>query len=596
MKIKIITGLKYFVLMVLCMSVLSCKRIFDFEPQNALSAGQAYRNVYDADAAVLGIYGKFLRLAERYVVLNELRGDLMDVTTNANMYLRQINTHTETPDNPYVNPLPFYEVIMNCNDVLHNLQIMRQENRLTVDEYQQRYSDIGAIRCWVYLQLGIHWGEVPYVTEPIGNVDDIKDQSKFARIPFDQLLDKLVAFGESLPYKDQYPAGSSLQTTYDSYNMNKIYIFKKTILGDINLWKGNWAKAAGYYNSVMNAADVLFPSRDNDQFFETYRIGYSTSINGAKWSTIFQEPFNERYSNYENIWVMPFDKNFAPKNPFIDMFSVSGSYLFKPSFKAIQNWENEESNTNTRVGDTFRKEGSYRETIGGKNEIVKYLGKYSSGSPFETTGKWILYRAAILHLRMAEAANRDNRSSLAYGLVNNGIRPAFDDPTDLRAASTKRSRNVTYIQQSAEVGSPYYLDAREGDNPVWRGPLTRNVGIRARVSLNNIVIDSAKYFDMNTPVVITKTNDVITNIKYKPITDQAGLTLFTENMIIKEAAEECAFEGYRWGDLLRIALRRNDTNYLASRVAAKFPVGSADYNQVMSRLSDRANWYLPFKW
>jgi hypothetical protein len=42
-------------------SILSCKKAFDIEPEDALEASQTYRNVYDADAAVLGIYGKFVK-------------------------------------------------------------------------------------------------------------------------------------------------------------------------------------------------------------------------------------------------------------------------------------------------------------------------------------------------------------------------------------------------------------------------------------------------------------------------------------------------------------------------------------------------------
>jgi hypothetical protein len=48
-----------------------CKKIFDIKPQDQLDVTQAYQNVYDADAAVVGIYGKFMGLADRYVILNE---------------------------------------------------------------------------------------------------------------------------------------------------------------------------------------------------------------------------------------------------------------------------------------------------------------------------------------------------------------------------------------------------------------------------------------------------------------------------------------------------------------------------------------------
>jgi hypothetical protein len=50
---------------------------------------------------------------------------------------------------------------------------------------------------------------------------------------------------------------------------------------------------------------------------------------------------------------------------------------------------------------------------------------------------------------------------------------------------------------------------------------------------------------------------------------------------------------------LRIALRRkaSDPNYLANKIGAKFDAaGSAEAATVRAKLSNEANWYLPFKW
>ncbi|RZM02193.1 MAG: RagB/SusD family protein, partial [Pedobacter sp.] len=107
-----------------------CKKTFDINPQDQLDESQAYQSVYDADAAIVGIYGKFMGLAETYIVLNELRGDLLNYTNNADENLRQISTHSVTAGNKYVNPRPFYELIVNCNDALANFQMMLQKNRM----------------------------------------------------------------------------------------------------------------------------------------------------------------------------------------------------------------------------------------------------------------------------------------------------------------------------------------------------------------------------------------------------------------------------------------------------------------------------------
>src|SRR3546814_13814666 len=91
----------------------SCSDFLDVEPEEALVKEQMYRNVFDADAAVIGVYGKLLSLAEQHVVLNELRADLLTVTNRANPYLQEINTNDVSAisaENPNINPRKFYDV------------------------------------------------------------------------------------------------------------------------------------------------------------------------------------------------------------------------------------------------------------------------------------------------------------------------------------------------------------------------------------------------------------------------------------------------------------------------------------------------------
>jgi len=195
------------------------KKTFDLDPKSEVSFQNNYRNVSDANAAVLGVYGKFLGIAEQYEVLNELRADMMDVTPNSDKYLREISQHHVTIGNPWADPRPFYAVINECNDVLANLNVMLANNRIAVADYQYRYSDIGAMRSFLYLQLGIHFGSVPYVTDPIASINDLKDPSKFPRISFQALLGKLISFTSSLPWLQPYPTvitlinGSTATTT-----------------------------------------------------------------------------------------------------------------------------------------------------------------------------------------------------------------------------------------------------------------------------------------------------------------------------------------------------------------------------------------------
>ncbi|MFG6687302.1 RagB/SusD family protein [Mariniflexile sp. HNIBRBA6329] len=558
----------------------SCQDFVEVDPQDKLNSDQVYRDIFDADAAVVGIYGKLMGLAEKHVILNELRADLLSPTINANLTLQELNEHSVTIDNPYANPKDFYEVINLCNDVLKNFKAMAADNRMDVDEFNERYSDIGILRSWLYLQLGMHYGQVPYITDPIEDINDIQNLNQYTRIPFNQLIDELVNFAESLPYTDTYSAGSTLLINVDGYNTAKFFINKECVLGDLQLWKGNYAQAASHYKMAMETGTG---SGDLSFLFDTYRVKYAevatnndlavgylrfreqdarslVDNNTQGWRSIFAREKDVLW-NTEWIWSLPFDTDFAPKNPFIDLFSnQGGKYLVKPSQNAMSLWD-DQVQRNGFPYDARGQKFSYN-IINGQPVIMKYLYRYLNSTTktpidlFVRDGDWLLYRAAKLHLRYAEAANRDGEHRLANALLNFGLQAEYtvDGETD-----------VTNIEQT-KLPFPYNFDARQGDFPYFRGDWHRNGGIRGRAYVQRAAV----------------VGDSLISI---------------ENNLIKEAALELAFEGDRWGDLVRIALRRNDPAFLADKIYDKLvKEGNPKANEVRTKLMNIDNWYLPFNW
>lgn len=573
--------------------IFSCKKVLDIKPQAEVDITNNYRNVYDANAAVIGIYGKLLNLAGQYVVLNELRADLMDVTANADKDLKEINTHNVSAGNPWADPRPFYAVILNCNDALKNFDIMLKDKKMTDVEYNQRYSDIGCVRSWLYLQLVMHFGSVPYVTDDLANVDDLKDINKYPRLTLDQMLDTLIDFVSKLPYLDNYTTttavtgatNTSLIYSVDGYNTQYFFINKRCLLGDLYLWKGNYLQASTYYKSMLEYSVKAFPGGGNP-YYQVYKPVYgdvtnpSVSLNVAYvryqdqntkslvdnntqgWRSMFARPQDDTYRE-EWIWAMNFDQSFKPGNPFIDLFSNQGGrYLLTASQKSIDDW-NSQTQSN---GFPFDQRGRMSvKTINGQPVIAKYLYNYLDQTTLlpvndlQKSGRWFLYRSATLNLRYAEAANRDGRGKLAYAMVNVGINGVFSPPPPLPT-------DVTNIQQTFDV-PPYDFDARNGSSPTYRSEWYRQIGTRSRANLQAL------------PTTLQ--------------TDMLGM----ESAIIDEDGLEMAFEGERWGDLMRVALHRNDPAFLADKVYEKLlKSNNPDADAVHTKLMDTKNWYLPFNW
>mgnify|MGYP001552627824 FL=1 len=77
-----------------------------------------------------------------------------------------------------------------------------------------------------------------------------------------------------------------------------------------------------------------------------------------------------------------------------------------------------------------------------------------------------------------------------------------------------------------------------------------------------------------------------------------------EDYLINSSALELAFEGERWPDLLRVALRRekelpgSGVAFLQAKIKAKFIAGDRPdlAASVSAKLADPKNWFLPFNW
>lgn len=554
-------------------SLFSCQDLLEVEPENALDASKFYQNKFDADAAVIGIYGEFMNLAQRHVVLNELRADLMDVTANADNDLVELSRHRVSMGNPYADPKPYYKVILLCNDALSNFDRMLAENKIDNTEYIQRYADIATLRSWLYLQLVTHYGEVPYITEPFVRLADVRNLDRFPRLGIEAMVKELIKVMEALPYMELYTTTNSLAAPIDNYATLKFFIHKKQFLGDLYLWDGRYLDAAKMYKDVMETGG---PGN-----YDMYRIGWSfpTDTDLAVgyirfkdddyfslvdsetdgWRSIFDRPV-DTWFNHEWIWYLPFDTRFAPKNPFVDLFSNQGGrYLVKPSERAMSLWNSQVQNNG--IPYDARRVFTVHNILG-QPVIKKYIYDYNPAVPLETSGKWFLSRAANLHLRYAEAANRDNKRKLALAMLNQGISATYDNPD----VSDERIDKQTFYP------FPYDFEARNSNTPYFfRDTYHKHVGIRGRAYVQAKPVPAG-------------------------ITPQDSTSLI-EDHLVEEAALELAYEGHRWNDLVRVAVRRNDPAFLADKIRDKLArANDPRASEVHALLMNRENWFLPFKW
>ncbi len=516
--------------------LVGCSDIFDVDSDQYVTEDEyGMKNPNDPMYAMFGIYAKMQKLADRYVLLGELRGDLLDLTPNSNLSLQEINNFNVTADNNYVNIKDYYAVINNCNYVIQNIDTayISKGQKVLLKEYAAAKS----IRAWTYMQIALNFGSATYYETPALNTIDANKQ--YPEYDIVQLADVLIPDLE--PYKDiVYPAYGNL----GAFNTQNSFFPVRFLLGDLYLWKGDYLNAAQNYHDLMYKGSYIVSAKNSSTWSVTGTTFVSKRIG---WTNLFMQGSDERITaiassnNYEHIYVL--DK-------------IITGIMVKPSSIALQNWDNQiyfDSYEATTPGD-LRKDGSvsqYTSIINGVNSTEDIILKYVYAKIDSASWGTQVYRSSLLYLRYAESVNRLGKPNLAFAVLKNGLNSA-----------NMANRKIIPARETA-IPAPSYMNFADSR-------FANNVGIRMR-GLGNVDKDS-------TYLIPEFTNGTL----------QDSIA-YVEDLIQQELALETAFEGNRFQDLMRLAIRRNDNAYLADKVAAKHTENKDAYKTL---LMNRSNWYL----
>ncbi|MGC3979427.1 MAG: RagB/SusD family nutrient uptake outer membrane protein [Paludibacteraceae bacterium] len=560
-----------------------CDKLLDVESERDVFAEDYnFTSANDTLYSMFGIFSQLQKLAESYVILGEVRGDLMDLSSKSSYYLKDINDfNTVTADNPYTNVKDYYSVINNCNYVIHNIDtsIVRNAQKIMLKEY----AACKAIRAWTYMQLALNFGSAVYYEQPILTVADAENIQKQPAKTFDELIPLLIS--DLLPYRDiEEPKLGTLR----DYNTNLSYFPVRFLLGDLYLWSGQYENAANeYYDLIYNnryliQKDVFVTSRavvkgtDHDAFTGSW------TFTNFGWSGLFQPNTIEQITDI------------GVTNEYKKLFSLDSLTQNKtllPSAIALNNWDIQNYFYSAKLdtlGDLRKYQSVYNdgswlfEDIFSPNKIKDfYIYKYLIMNPLQTPSttaykvakQVIVYRVALLYLRYAEALNRLGKPNSALAVLKNGLNasnlknPKVVPNKELNRVITqsiiksKLHPTEDSIKYDTTYVAPRYMNFAGTQ-------FNTNIGIRMR-SLGNANLD--------TTYVIPKLNSKNDSI------------LYVENKISDELALETAFEGNRFHDLMRFAIRRNDNTYLAEKVAAKH---INNKEAIKSKLLNRQNWYI----
>ncbi len=449
------------IFIILGLLVLSLTATTSCEDMLTVDTGdKSYENANDTLYSYLGIMKCVQNLAERQVILNEVRGDLTASTEYVTDTLHAISNFEDPKDGSctMLNISDYYEVINNCN--LYIAYADTAKVKSNVKYMLPEYAQVQAVRAWTYLQLVNFYGEVPFIVEPIHNLDVIKnfDYAK-NQVNKDNLIDKFLELGITRYVDTSYPSYGNYNNGATNISARLLFIPVRLVIGDMYLLRGanasDYRNAAQYYydylrltNSAVtqqyctadetSGKDYIYSARN----WGSFASGYAYSSSGEVISLIpssANKQFGTMLTRVADIF------GFTPSSSQVNETSTnddgeeqsesSGAISVSPNYKAqivpsngyqalnkaqmYVNWNTTSLNRTylEEAGDARYKFSTYDFTYEGEPYVL--ASKAARGSAFYYSVP--IYRKTVVWLRLAEAINRAGYPQMAFAVLKDGL-------------------------------------------------------------------------------------------------------------------------------------------------------------------------------
>lgn len=418
----------------------------------------------DSIYSALGILRSIQRVAERTVILDASRSDLVTggtYTTDSINDLMEFN-NPQDGSSALCNVADFYHVVNSCNFYLANVDTTVTQNGIKI--MQREWAQVQAMRAWAYIQLVRFYGEVPFVTTPVGSTNEAEAAAKSApKANASNLASMLVEKGLARAYELQRTFGmpdyETFNNGYETFNSKKNFFPVELVLADAYLMGDDYQNAANYYFENFMYNNATTPNFNNNRYHADSEEDFKTGdllINSGSCIS----PFSSSNSSTDNITFATSAANSSYgqvlnqiQNIYGFKTTVSGSTQVTPNEQYLQIVPSAQYVSLNRAQRFNRYEldgdvHKMQEAKGGDGRLLAFAPEceFRNGSKTRLIDKFAptprtnisenehnrfsmfsmnynipLYRMPVVLLRYAEAVNRLGFPELAFGILKDGI-------------------------------------------------------------------------------------------------------------------------------------------------------------------------------
>ena len=300
---------------------------------------------------IMGIVQNMQKIADRTVILGEVRADLVDINSQTPIDLQAVADNAVTIDNAYNNPTDYYAVINSCNTYLAYVDTAL----LSKGEQYYRNEIIAAkcFRAWTYLELAKIYGKVPFVTEPVitaSDADNIVEEFNKAGSNGADMLQITSYFIKDLEPYSYLDKNRGLLPSYGQSYITQYFIPVRLMLAELYLYRGaftrseaDYREAVRYYHDFLTFPGEELPTRtsttkwDNNNW-QRLRTGYTSVFEGNPQSMQndyqFLIPMDTvayygTYSDLRSVFCAQYSNNYyAAVNPSARLGEISRAQDF----------------------------------------------------------------------------------------------------------------------------------------------------------------------------------------------------------------------------------------------------------------------------